>query len=129
MRDEEPEIEKRGGRLVIIGNGRPEHAKAFALRMGMTGGVYTDPSRATYRALGMRGGIKHSLDLELFGNALRAFRGGHRQKALQGDPWQQGGAIVVSPDSTLEYAYVSRTAGDHPPVAEILAVLDQVGSS
>jgi hypothetical protein len=126
LRDEQPQIEKRGGRLVIIGNGRPEHAAAFAMRMGMTGGVFTDPSRATYRALGMRGGLKHSLKLELLGNAMRAFRAGHRQRDLQVDPWQQGGAIVVSSDGTLEYAYISRTAGDHPPINEILAVLDQV---
>ncbi len=128
MRDEKPEIEKRGARLVIIGNGRPAHAAAFAERMGLAGQghVYTDPSRATYRALGMRGGLKHSLKLELFGNALRAYRRGHRQKELQGDPWQQGGAIVVSPDGTLQYSYISRTAGDHPPVAEILRVLDRI---
>ncbi|MCA9597521.1 MAG: AhpC/TSA family protein [Myxococcales bacterium] len=126
LRERESEIEERGARLVIVGNGRPEHAQGFAERTNMHGKVFTDPSRATYRALGMRGGVVNSLRFELFSNALRAYRNGHRQQRVQGDPWQQGGAIVVRPDGTLEYAYISRTAGDHPTVREILTVLDRM---
>ncbi|MDH3214324.1 MAG: SDR family NAD(P)-dependent oxidoreductase, partial [Myxococcales bacterium] len=43
---------------------------------------------------------------------------------VQGDPWQLGGVFVIRPGGDLTYRYVSREAGDHPPVEEILAALE-----
>lgn len=126
MRDGEPAIRDRGGRLFVIGNGKPDHARHFVERTGLDGKVFTDPGRATYRALGMRGGVGASLSLELFRNAWRAYRAGFRQSSVQGDPWQQGGAAVVSPGGQIGYLHVARTAGDHAPLAAILAVLERL---
>jgi dehydrogenase/reductase SDR family protein 12 len=58
-------------------------------------------------------------------NALRALRSGSRQTGVQGDPWQLGGVFVIRPGGDLTYRYVSGEMGDHPPVEEILAALDE----
>jgi NAD(P)-dependent dehydrogenase (short-subunit alcohol dehydrogenase family) len=56
-------------------------------------------------------------------NAVRALRKGFRQTDVQGDPWQLGGVFVIKPGGRLTYRYVSREAGDHAPVDEILRAL------
>jgi len=58
-------------------------------------------------------------------NALRALRGGSRQGSVQGDLWQLGGVFVIRPGGDLAYRYVSREAGDHAPVEEILEALSR----
>jgi hypothetical protein len=47
---------------------------------------------------------------------LRATKAGFRQGKTQGDPWQQGGVLVVRRGGALEWGYASATAGDHPPL-------------
>ncbi len=56
-------------------------------------------------------------------NSLRAIRAGIRQGPTQGDPWQQGGVFVIRPGNVTAYAYVSEEAGDHPPVADVVAAV------
>lgn len=97
-----PSIQAAGGDLVIIGSGTPEQAKTFAeeesLGRALGGGreifVVTDPTLEAYRRAGMKRGLLATL--AGFGNGLRAFRAGHRQGLTKGDPWQQGGVVVVS---------------------------------
>ena len=118
-----PQIEERGARLRVIGSGNPHHAGWFAERMRLAGAVFTDPARVAYRALGLKHGILRSVGPRTFGNALRAFNGGHRPATTQGDPWQQGGTLVVSQAGDLEYLHRSEVAGDHAPIADVLAAL------
>ncbi len=89
----------------------------------MHGKVFTDPGRQTYRALGMPNSVTATLSVDVFRKAWRAYREGYRQSRTQGDPWQQGGAVVIDRGGVLQYLYVSRTSGDHAPLKDILAVL------
>jgi NAD(P)-dependent dehydrogenase (short-subunit alcohol dehydrogenase family) len=57
-------------------------------------------------------------------HSLRALRSGFRPARVQGDVWQLGGVFVIRPGGDLTYRYVSSDAGDHPPVAAILAALE-----
>jgi NAD(P)-dependent dehydrogenase (short-subunit alcohol dehydrogenase family) len=57
-------------------------------------------------------------------HSLRALRSGFRPASVQGDVWQLGGVFVIRPGGDVTYRYVSRDAGDHPPVAAILAALE-----
>ena len=118
------EIQARGAELVIIGNGAPNFARAFREDLEITTPLYTDPSLATYRLLEFRRGVRDTvLSLKTYGHAARALREGFRQGRTQGDAWQLGGVLVVRSDGTLAYRYASAAAGDHPPVADILAAL------
>lgn len=123
MRDVSGEIENRGARLVIIGSGLPMHAQGFADKYALKDTVFTDPERSLYQAFGMTRSVGKTLGLGALKGGLRAFKEGFRQSGTQGDPWQQGGTLVISPQGVLVYEYLSKEAGDHAPVAQVLAAL------
>ncbi len=124
LRDRIDEIRARGAELVIVGNGSPSFASAFREDFALDCPLLVDPELRAYRAAGLRRGRVELLSPRLPLNALRAFASGARQGAIQGDPWQLGGVFVIRPGGELVYRYVSREAGDHPPVGEILAALE-----
>jgi NAD(P)-dependent dehydrogenase (short-subunit alcohol dehydrogenase family) len=123
LRDHIPEIRARGAELAIVGNGAKPFAAAFREDQGFDGPLLVDPERRAYRVAGFRRGYVALLSPRLPGHALRALRSGHRQAGVQGDPWQLGGVLVIRPEGDLVFRHVSREAGDHPPVDEILAAL------
>ncbi len=117
-------IRERGGELAIVGNGAPPYARAFREDLGLDVALYTDPSLETYRALAFRRGlVRTALSPRTWVHAARALAGGFLQGRIRGDPLQLGGVVVVRPDGTVAYRYASAEAGDHPPIAEILAAL------
>jgi NAD(P)-dependent dehydrogenase (short-subunit alcohol dehydrogenase family) len=123
LRDRIDEIRARGAELVIVGNGAPNFAAAFREDYELDCPLLVDPELRAYRAAGLRRGRVEALSPRLPRNAIRALRAGSRQGAVQGDPWQLGGVFVIRRDGELAYRYVSREAGDHPPVEDILAAL------
>ena len=123
MRDQVDEIRARGAELVIVGNGAQNFAAAFREDFELDCPILVDPDLRAYRAAGLRRGRVELLSPRLPLNALRALSSGSRQAGVQGDPWQLGGVFVIRPGGDLTYRYVSREAGDHPPVADILAGL------
>lgn len=46
---------------------------------------------------------------------------------VEGDPWQLGGAFVITPAGETLYEQVSREAGEHAPLPELLAALRRAG--
>ncbi len=117
-------IRECGAELVLIGNGNRYFAKAFADEFGITSPLYVDTQRESYRALGMKRGFFATLgNAASLKNALRALRTGFRQGPTRGDAWQLGGVLVVRPGGEIAYRYLDQAAGDHAPVAEILAAL------
>jgi len=124
LRDRIDDIRARGAELVIVGNGAPNFAAGFRDEFDIDGPLLLDPDLRAYRAAGLRRGRVELLSPRLPMNALRALRSGSRQTGVEGDPWQLGGVFVIRPDGELTYRYISREAGDHPPIDEILAGLD-----
>ena len=108
---------------MIVGNGSPHFAAAFREDFELDCPVLVDPELRAYRAAGLRRGRVELLSPRLPLNALRALRSGSRQTGVQGDPWQLGGVFVIRPGGELAYRYVSREAGDHPPVEDVLTAL------
>ena len=124
MRDEAlDEIRRRGAELVIVGNGRPEHAADFREAQRIECPLFVDPDLKAYAAAGLKRGVLSSLNPRVVARGLRAFSAGQRQGATQGDPWQQGGVFVVTPEGKVLFSHVSEEAGDHPAVADVLAAL------
>jgi NAD(P)-dependent dehydrogenase (short-subunit alcohol dehydrogenase family) len=125
LRDRIEDIRARGAELVIVGNGARNFAAAFREDFALDCPILVDPELRAYRAAGLRRGRVELLSPRLPLNALRAIRSGSRQTGVEGDPWQLGGVFVIRPGGVETYRYVSREAGDHPPVEEILAALDE----
>jgi hypothetical protein len=103
------EIRASGAELVIVGNGSASFARAFREDFHLEGvTLLVDPELRAYRAAGLRRGRVEALSPRLPGQALRALRGGFRQGAVQGDPWQLGGAFVIRPDGSLAFQHHAR---------------------
>jgi len=123
LRDEIPAIRAAGAELVLIGNGARIFAEGFRDEMKLDGPLLVDPDLRSYRAAGLRRGRVEILSPRLPLHAVRALWSGHRQGEVQGDAWQLGGVFVIAAGGNLLYEHRSREAGDHPPVAEVLAAL------
>jgi hypothetical protein len=124
LRDEAlAEIRERGAELVIVGNGRPEHAADFRERQRIECPVLVDPELRAYKAAGLKRGVLNTIGPRTLRHGLRALRSGQFQGATQGDPWQQGGVFVIEPGNKVRFAYVSEEAGDHPDPADVVAAL------
>jgi len=123
LRPEIDSIHKLGGELVIVGNGKPFFASAFKEDMGVDTPLYCDTQLNAYKAAGLKRSIWYTIGPPAWGNAWRAFHSGFRQTSLKGDPWQEGGVFVITPDGAAPYRYVSSAAGDHPPNSDVLAAL------
>jgi len=115
-------IADRGASLHAVGNGTAPMVQDFIEQFSPPFPVWTDPSKQTYRLAGFR----HSFGLGLRSLALgrRAMSGGFRQGRTQGDPFQQGGTLVLGQNGAIWYSQAAKAAGEHAPIDEILAALD-----
>jgi hypothetical protein len=118
-----PEIHASGAELVVVGCGNRHFAQAFREEMQLTTPLYVDTKRDAYRALGMKRGVLRTVTGGALRNLWRSLRSGSRQKGIKGDPWQQGGVLVVRTDATIAFRHISEEAGDHPSVDAILKAL------
>jgi hypothetical protein len=122
FRSRADELKRAGVGLTFIGCGTASMAEDFATFMQLEpDAVWTDPSRQTYAHLGFTRGWLSVLDGAVLRAGVRAMARGFRQGRTQGDPVQQGGVLVVKQGGDVVYAYASVTAGDHPPVDEVVS--------
>ena len=101
----------------IIGNGTAAMAQDFVTSYAITLPVYTDPSRTVYKALGMN--RKFGINLKTLKQSFVAFKQGHRQSDVQGDPWQQGGVVVFDRDGVVTFSIADNEAGSDIPWAAV----------
>lgn len=130
FRSRAAELKAAGVKLVFIGNGTPLMAKDFQAFMNVPElPVWTDPRRQTYAHLGFKRGWGTVFDSAALKYAVRAMKAGFRQGKTQGDPFQQGGVLVVKQGGAVEYGYASATAGDHPPIETVMKHAKQAAPS
>jgi hypothetical protein len=124
-----PEIRARGGELVVIGSGTPEQAKRFAVEERFDGTMVTDPTLEAYNRAGMKRSVLRTFHPKSMISAVRALGSGHTQKQMAGDPWQQGGVVVVS---SLERGghevlhHAASAAGDPTDFKAIALLFDEL---
>ena len=123
LRDVVDEIRNRGAELAVVGCGSPSQAARFREERGLNFPLLTDPDLVAYRAAGLRRGLAATFNLSVAKNAFRAMKGGQRQGMVQGDPWQQGGGFVITPQDEVLFSYLSREGGDHPDPRDLVASL------
>jgi hypothetical protein len=125
LRSRADEFERAGAKLAIVGNGWPAMAKAFGERAGLPPSVtlLTDPTLQSYVAAGLKRSVLLTLGPRGWLPFIRTLRRGFRQGATKGDPWQQGGAVVIAPGGHVLWRYVSTQPSDQPSVGSLLAQL------
>jgi hypothetical protein len=104
--------------VAFIGNGNAHFIENFKKDLGLTGAqVYTDPSLATFRLCGFRRGFLALVSVKTIANASSLYAKGNRQTQLtaEGDHWQLGGVVVITPDNKVPFHFISEALGDFPP--------------
>jgi peroxiredoxin len=125
VRGELNAIRAKGAELVVVGNGSPWFAAAFRDELALDFPLLVDTGLAAYRAAGLRRSVVDTLRPAALLHAVRAWKSGARQSAVKGDPWQLGGAFVVAKGGRVLFRHVSREAGDHAPVADLVAAIPE----
>lgn len=116
-------IRGAGAELHVIGNGSPSFIAGFRDETGWDGAIYTDPSLAVFRAAELRRGVLTTLNPRAIGKTIGAFARGQRQGRTQGDPWQQGGTLVVAASGVVLWHHASARPGDNASADAIAAAL------
>ena len=123
MREAHPAIVALGARVIAVGTGSAAQARSL-MDAGSPFPCLVDPPRRLYQALGLgRVGLTAFLAPATYANYWRAWRRGARQGRVTGDPGQLSGVAILDADGRLRGRHVSRTIGDYPRVAELLALL------
>ncbi len=119
------EMRRKGANVALVGNGLPAMAKGFVERLKLAGEarVLTDPKRQSYRLAGFRRGVWATLGPRALVNLLRALRKGLGTGKIEGDAWQQGGALVVARGGEVLFRYASARQGDHAAPEKLVAAL------
>lgn len=99
--------------LFVVGNGTPAMAADFVQRYQIEIPVFTDPTRQIYQDLGMR--RMFGLNWTSVKRGFAAYKAGHRQTAVQGDVWQQGGVAVFDAEGRITYTFADEEAGTPIP--------------
>ena len=105
-----PMMDDRGIGAVAIGNGTPLMAEAFAQTLKVDIPIYTDPSREIFTKADMKRNF--GLGFATIKQGLRSWKAGHRQGAVAGDPWQQGGCLLIDREGQILAAERDQRAGD-----------------
>ena len=109
MRGIETELAKKNATIVPIGNGGPSFIKGFRDKTGLTGPVYTDPSRKTFEAFALVRGVGNFLHPGGLLASVRAASKGYFPGAqVQGDALQLGGVFVTLPPDRVAFDNRSR---------------------
>jgi peroxiredoxin len=117
------ELARARVRTVLVGNGSPAQRNAFVDRHALAGAkveVLVDPTLAAYRAAGLARSAFATYGPRAIWETLRAMGNGHPHRPPEGDPTQQGGALVVGDDQRLLFYKRSRSIGDHAPASDLV---------
>ena len=114
------------GNLAIVGNGTVAHARDFD-RTHSKGQLRSlvDTEKKTYQALELAHGVTSTMTAASGLRALGALSRGHIQTTTKGDPYQQGGVLVVAAGGRPVFFQRSEFAGDHVRLEEILVAMKQ----
>lgn len=152
LRDAQAEIDKRGGRLIVVGAAKPEAVHDFREAVGYRGPLLVDPSLAVFRAAAMLGEAAPAAPAEtksggFFGklrDSLNADVGKlltmEVKEALTTDlsklakesgdtpgrsatTAHDSGVFAVGPGEAVAFEWRARGAGDLPKIADLLSAL------
>ncbi|XP_048858937.1 peroxiredoxin-like 2C isoform X3 [Brienomyrus brachyistius] len=123
-------VRDAGVRLVVIGQSSHAHIQSFCSLTEYRQEMYVDPQRHIYKKLGMKRGetATHSasrsphVKSSLLSGSVRSIWRAMTSPAFdfQGDPHQQGGALIAGPGSEVHFAHFDMNRLDHMPINWLL---------
>jgi peroxiredoxin len=116
--------------LAVIGHGTPAHAADFRRMQNVDLPLLVDADRHVYELAGAKvatlneligprqilRGLKATIVSRLRQGSVAVHQG-----RIIGHAAQLGGVLVIAPDGSVRYAYLSEESGDNPPAREVLA--------
>jgi peroxiredoxin len=117
------ELARAGVRVVLVGNGTKEQLVAFMARQALVGAavdVVTDPSLRAYEALGLVRSAWATVGPRALYQLARAMGAGFPHRLVEGDPTQQGGAILVDERGVVRFIHRNRSLGDHASASDLV---------
>ncbi|OWK54256.1 Thioredoxin-like protein AAED1 [Lonchura striata] len=122
-------LQESNVRLIVIGQSSYHHIKPFCSLTGYTHEMYVDPLREIYKILGMKRGegnkasvrsphVKSNTLLGSIRSVWRAMTGPAFD--FQGDPAQQGGALIIGPGNEVHFLHLDKNRLDHVPINTVL---------
>ncbi|NXD43808.1 AAED1 protein, partial [Copsychus sechellarum] len=122
-------LQESNVRLIVIGQSSYHHIKPFCSLTGYTHEMYVDPQREIYKVLGMKRGegnkvsvrsphVKSNTLLGSIRSIWRAMTGPAFD--FQGDPAQQGGALIIGPGNEVHFLHLDKNRLDHVPINTVL---------
>jgi hypothetical protein len=106
--------------MVVATMGKPKEAAEFCRRERLPFRCLSDPSRALYRAYGLRrGSVSEIMGPGPVMAGLRAAAKGYFPSAPVQDVYQLGGLFLIDAEGVVRYAHYPRHAGDNPPPGAI----------
>lgn len=123
LRNRCQEILEQQADLFLIAPSTAEQANRATVEFNVPYQMLADPKRVAFAAAGMRRDLFSNLNVRTLQYFLRTWKKGIRQKGIQGNPFQQGGAIVVERGGVLKFHYVGKAAGDHPDLDQVIAAI------
>ncbi|NXF04543.1 AAED1 protein, partial [Smithornis capensis] len=122
-------LQEANVRLIVIGQSSYHHIKPFCNVTGYTHEMYVDPQREIYKMLGMKRGEGNNIPVQSPHVKSNTFLGSIRSiwRAMtgpafdfQGDPAQQGGALIVGPGNEVHFLHLDKNRLDHIPINTVL---------
>jgi peroxiredoxin len=124
------DFEEADVELVVIGHGSPAQAADFRRQQNVDLPLLVDPERRVYELAGAKvatlpeligprqilRGLKATIVSRLRQGSIAVHQG-----RIVGHAAQLGGVLVIAPDGSVRYAYLSEESGDNPPAREVLA--------
>ncbi|KAJ1207231.1 hypothetical protein NDU88_002623 [Pleurodeles waltl] len=120
-------------RLIVIGQSSFHHIEPFCRLTGYSHEIYVDPEREIYKKLGMKRGEVISVSApsphvksNMLSGSLKSLWRAVTGPAFdfQGDPAQQGGALILGPGNNVHFMHLDSNRMDHMPINSLL---DQAG--
>ncbi|XP_028661157.1 peroxiredoxin-like 2C isoform X1 [Erpetoichthys calabaricus] len=117
-------------RLIVIGQSSYQHIEAFRSITGYQHYIYVDPDKEIYKTLGMKkdetftreGSQSPHVKSNGFSGSIKSIWRAMSSPAFdfQGDPKQQGGALILGPGDNIHFAHYDMNSLDHMPINELL---------
>jgi peroxiredoxin len=121
LRREQSRLDAAGLRVVLVGMGTPEDARAFRSGMRLPFPVLSDPDRSAYRRYGLlKIERRHRLGFREAWKLLAAIAHHGGAISRNQDMAQLGGVFVIDRDGIVRFAHRALAMSDNPPVDALL---------
>jgi hypothetical protein len=123
LRDANAEVERAGARVVAIGMGGADRARALREEFSLPFLLLVDEDRVAYRAAGVgNAGVVDFVRPAFWRAGRRARQEGFRQVSNGPHPLQLGGTFLLGPGDVDLFVHRGRL-GEEAPVADVLAAI------